>query len=241
MPTKAPTRLLSARYRKAAQEYLRKLPLEHFAESTGQSKQREITLESLDLVAARRSDFQVFNELLVQYPIPRRERLGQVVPDNMIVIHPAPIVADLSFDLPLQPALPYWVLDYVVNSNRRKDYDDNMRMYEHDLKVPYYARFALDNDEMTLYRHTGKRYVPVPPDQNGRCAVEELDIEIGLTNDSFRFWHRGEMLPLPGELLRELESARSALNDAKRKLQELTRRTQAAKRELAEFEARDKI
>jgi hypothetical protein len=60
--------LVEIKYYKAAQEYLRKLPLEHFIEVTPHARQREITLESLDLVAARRSDFHLFNELLVQYP-----------------------------------------------------------------------------------------------------------------------------------------------------------------------------
>src|SRR5205809_7917384 len=104
MPTTMPRVLLESRYTFEAQEYLRKLPLEHFMESTPHAKQREITVESLALVRARRSDFHVFNELLVQYPLPRRKRLGQVVPDNMVVIHDGPLRAKGSFDLPLEPA-----------------------------------------------------------------------------------------------------------------------------------------
>src|SRR5207253_10253854 len=97
MPTETPPMLLRVRYYDAAQEYLRKLPLEHFMEATPQATQREITLESLALVRARRSDVQVFNELLVQYPLPRRKRPGQVVPDNMVVIHDQPIKAVGSY------------------------------------------------------------------------------------------------------------------------------------------------
>ena len=54
-------------YEAYAQEYLRSLPPEHFMEAIPQARQREITLESLALVKARRPDFHVFNELLVQY------------------------------------------------------------------------------------------------------------------------------------------------------------------------------
>ena len=61
------------------------LPLEHFMESTSQSNQRKITFASLALVQARRPDFQLFNELLVQYPLPKSTKFGQVVPDNMVV------------------------------------------------------------------------------------------------------------------------------------------------------------
>src|SRR5260370_6124151 len=108
-----PPGIIAVTYAEHAREYLRSLPLEHFMEATAQGTQRKITLESLDLVTLRRPDFQVFNELLVQYPRPRQRRPGQVVPDNMVVLWPGPIDAEGSFDLPLQPAGPVWVLEYV--------------------------------------------------------------------------------------------------------------------------------
>src|ERR1700678_1881080 len=122
MPTELPRVLLEVRYYQAAQDYLRRLPREHFMEATPQATQRKITLESLDLVHARRPDIQLFNELLVQYPLPRRKRPGQVVPDNMVVVHPEPIEAIGSYDTPLQPVGPFWVLEYVSKSSHRKDY-----------------------------------------------------------------------------------------------------------------------
>src|SRR5438445_2306489 len=110
MATELPRALLAVKYEEAAQAYLRSLPLEHFMEATAQATQRKITLESLDLVHARRPAMQIFNELLVQYPGPREE-IRQVVPDNMIVVSEGPIKADLSYDTPLQPTLPFCVLD----------------------------------------------------------------------------------------------------------------------------------
>ncbi len=113
MSTTLPRALLSIRYAEAAQAYLRSLPLEHFMEATSQACQRKITLESLDLVHARCPEVQVFNELLVQYPQGRKNKPGQVVPDNMIVVCPGPIKAEESYDVPLQPAKSFWVLEYV--------------------------------------------------------------------------------------------------------------------------------
>src|SRR5438552_17951682 len=98
---------LASRYAQAARKYLRSLPLEHFMEATSQATQRKITLESLDLVKARRSEVWVFNELLVQYSRGRGKKLGQVVPDNMVVLSDVPIEAEGSFDLALQPAGPF--------------------------------------------------------------------------------------------------------------------------------------
>ena len=237
MPTETPKVLLGVLYSEAGMKYLRNLPVEHFAEPTDQATQREITLASFDLVTARRSDFQVFNELLVQYPLPRRKRPGQVVPDNMVVIHPEPIDAEGSYDVPLQPVGPFWVLEYVSKSNRRKDYDDNMQKYEHDLKVPYYLLFTPDKDEMTLYHHTGERYVSVKPADNGRCAIPELEMDVALLDGWVRFWHRGELLPLPGDLLRDLEATRQELAAANRRADTQTRRADIQARR-AEAEAR---
>src|SRR5271165_6428978 len=110
MPKEHPRILLDLQYFNWEQEYLRSLPPEHFMEATPQATQRKITLESLDLVAARRPDLHLFNELLVQYPRPGEERPGQVVPDNMVVLHEGPIKAEGSYNLPLQPARPFWML-----------------------------------------------------------------------------------------------------------------------------------
>jgi Uma2 family endonuclease len=164
-----PRALIAVAYEDWAQAYLRSLPPEHFMESTGQSTQREITLESLSLVKARRSDVHVFNELLVQYPLPNQRRPGQVVPDNMAVLHEGPLEAETSYNLPLEPAAPFWMLEYVSKSNKRKDYEDNFDKYERDLKVPYYLVFYPEAQDLTLYRHTGKKYVSVKPNKEGRC------------------------------------------------------------------------
>ena len=229
MKTEVPKALLEVRYYTEAQDYLRKLPPEHFMEATPQATQREITLESLALVRAKRPEVQVFNELLVQYPLPRRRKPGQVVPDNMVVIHSKPIKADGSYDVPLQPAKPFWVLEYVSKNNSRKDYDDNMRRYELELKVPYYLLFVPSEQEMTLYRHGGESYVSVAPDVNGRCAIEELDLAVGVLDGWVRYWYQGNLLPLPADLLRSLE-------DTQRQLADMTRRAEAEKQARMQLE-----
>ena len=160
MPTKVPRHLLHLRYFEAEQEYLKSLPPEHFMEVTPQATQRKITLESFDLITAVRPEVQVFNELLVQYERKQKgedkdkKRLGQVVPDNMVVLHDERIKAEGSFNLPLQPVRPFLVLEYVSKSNKRKDYDDNMLKYEHEIKVQYYLSSSSPTwRSWTIYRH----------------------------------------------------------------------------------------
>lgn len=116
-------------YEWAAERYLRSLPLEHVTEATDHARQREITLESFALVREARPDVQVFNELLVQYPRAGADpdEPGQVVPDNMVVVHPHPLTVVGSYDTPLQPARPFLLLEYVSKHNKRKDHEVNYR------------------------------------------------------------------------------------------------------------------
>jgi Uma2 family endonuclease len=218
MASTKPRILLRLAYEEAAQEYLRSLPPEHFMEATAQATQREITLESLALVRARRPDVQVFNELLVQYPMPRTDKFGQVVPDNMIVVHPEPSKASGSYDIPFEPAGPLCVLEYVSKSNKRKDYDDNMRKYERELKVPYYLLFYPDAQELTVYRLNKRKYVSVKPNEAGRLALPKLDLEVALLDGWVRYWYLGELLPLPADLQRDLEETRRQLSQMQRQL-----------------------
>jgi Uma2 family endonuclease len=237
MPSNQTRAQIEAIYRQAAQDYLRGLPLEHFMEATAQATQREITLESLALVRARRPEVQVFNELLVQYPRRGMRKLGQVVPDNMVVVHPEPIVADGSYDTSIQPVGPFLVLEYVSKNNRRKDYDDNMEKYERELKVPYYLRFYPDEQELTVFRHNKRKYVSVKPNGNDRLAIPELELEVALLDGWVRYWFRDELLPLPAELQRELDATRRELAEAREQRDQERQARLAAEEELARLRA----
>jgi hypothetical protein len=234
MPTEIPRRVLEVCYYDAAQRYLHSLPPEHFMEPTPQARQREIFLESLALVKACLPKVHVFNELLVQYALRRRKRPGQVVPDNMVVVYDGPIEAEGSYDVPLQPVGPFWVLEYVSKGSKRKDYEISLEKYEQHLKVPYYLTFYPEIQEMTLRHHTGEKYVTVPPNEQGRCAIPELEMEVGLLDGWVRFWFRGELLPLPADLLRQVEQTRRDLQETRRDLQESQHDLQETRRDLQE-------
>jgi Uma2 family endonuclease len=229
MATTLPPRLQRRAYYEAAQKYLRSLPLEHFMEAVPHAKQREITLASLALVTARRPEVQVFNELLVQYALPESQSgLGQVVPDNMVVVHAEPIQAEGSYDLEWEPVRPLWMLEYVSKSNKRKDYKDNFRKYERDLKTPYYLLFDSDAAVLKLYSLKRRKYVALKPNAEGRLALPELDLEMKLMDGWVRYWYRGALLPLPADLQREVDQMRRKLSIATRRAE---RENQRAERE----------
>jgi Uma2 family endonuclease len=230
MPSSLPAPLLKLEYARAATEYLKRLPPEHFMESTKQADQREITLASFRLVTTDWPDFQFFNELLVQTRKRRSRGLVQVVPDNMVVLHPEKIRADGSYDVEIQPAGPFWVLEYISKSNPRKDYEDSYRKYEKDLKVPYYLLFYPDEQELTLFHRGRARYVSVKPNTQGRLALPEAEMEVAILDGWVRYWFRGRLLPLPADLLR-------SLNEANRRAEVEARRAEAAEAEVARLRA----
>jgi Uma2 family endonuclease len=238
MPSELPRALLEIKYEEAAEEYLRSLPPEHFMESNAQGTQREITLESLAVVRARRPEVKVFNEMLVQYPLEGQSRLGQVVPDNMVVLWDGPLEVNGSYNLPLQPARPFWVMEYVSKSTKRKDYEDNFTKYEEELRVPYYLLFYPQIQDLTLYHHTRKKYVTVTVNKQGRYAIPELDMEVALLDGWVRYWYQGNLLPLPDELVRQLDQVRQAMEDERKRADREARRARREKRRADEEKRR---
>jgi hypothetical protein len=180
---------------------------------------------------------QIFNELLVQYPVKRQRRPGQVVPDNMVVVCKEPIRASGSFDVPFQPVLPFLVLEYVSKHSKRKDYEDSRDKYERELKVPYYLIFYPDNVEMTLFHLGAKRYVSVKPNANDRYPIPEIDLEVAILDGWVRFWHLEQLLLLPADLQRNLDEVRGQLNRALSRENGLEKRVQDAEKEVAKLRA----
>ncbi|MBY0527323.1 MAG: Uma2 family endonuclease [Gemmataceae bacterium] len=196
----------AADYERAARKYERTLPLEHFMESLPQSTQRKITLESLDVLHARRSDVQVFNELLIQYFF--EGKLRRVVPDNMVRLCDQPPKTPGSFNVELEPVQPLLVLEYVSVSSIRKDYKESFAKYERELRVPYCLMYYPEDRDLQIWRHAGEEYERLPVNREGRHEIAELQLEVALRGDWVRYWHQGELLPLPGDLMNQVDQER---------------------------------
>ena len=211
-------------YEQAAREYCESLPLEHFMQSTFQTTQCKITLESFDLICAVRPEIHIFSELLVQYgPI---SNLLRVVPDNMVIIYEGEIDATGSYNMHNdEKSKPFLMIEYVSESNKRKDYVDNMLRYERDLHVPYYLLFEPENQVLSLFKmNARKKYVSVKASAEDRFAIPELELEVGILDSWVRYWFRGELQALPVELSEELETTKAALKTAERRLGQSERR-----------------
>ncbi len=211
-------------YEQAAREYCESLPLEHFMQSTFQTTQCKITLESFDLICAVRPEIHIFSELLVQYgPI---SNLLRVVPDNMVIIYEGEIDATGSYNMHNdEKSKPFLMIEYVSESNKRKDYVDNMVRYERDLHVPYYLMFEPENQVLSLFQmNARKKYVALKANAEERFAIPELDLEVGILDSWVRYWFRGELQALPVELSEELDKTKAELKKAERRLGQSERR-----------------
>jgi len=96
--------------------------------------------------------------------------------------------------------------------------------------VPYYLTFHPDNQELTLYRHNGRKYVTVKPNEHGRFPIPELDLEIKIEGGWVRFWYKGKLLPLPADMLRELKQTKKSLEQQTRRADDEKRRADDEKR-----------
>lgn len=206
-----------ADYDRAADRYARQLPLEQRTmEAMSQSTQRRITLASMELLKEYVRELEVYNELLVQYFY--QGQLRQVVPDNMLRRSRAPLVTSTSYVCELEPVRPFLVLEYVSPSSYRKDHKDSFQKYEQELAVPYYLLFYPEKQELLLYRHNQLEYERVTDNEAGRLEVPELYLEVALLEGWVRYWFRGELLPLPAELLQQLQKERRRAEQAEQRL-----------------------
>lgn len=234
----APRPIVEGRYHEAAIEYLRYLREErpeHFMEATVQATQCKITVASFELVQARRPDVQMFNELLVQYPN-ENDEIQRIVPDNMVIVHPEPLGELLSFNWPAQAARPFWVFEYVSKGNRRKDYEESFDVYQ-ALHIPYYLIYYPDTEDLSLFRlNSRKSYSSVKTAWNGRYPIPPLDMEVEILNGWVRYWYQGNLLPLPGDLLHQVDALEQQLQ-AERQATERERQRAERERQRAEQES----
>ena len=225
----------------AAEEYLNYLKKEHpehFMESVAQATQRKITVASLDLVAAERPDVHVYSELLIQWR-DEKDRMRRVVPDNMIVVAEKKPRVSTNFAIPIQPARPFVVFEYVSKGDSRKDYQKSYDKYEIELKVPYYLLFYPDAQELSLYKFSKRKgkYLSVRPDDAGHYAIRELDLTVALVDEWARYWWNGKMLPIPTELQAELHEVREENVTLRRELGDKDRQLTDKDRLIADMQA----
>jgi Uma2 family endonuclease len=214
-------------YERAAREYLASLPLEHFMEGIPQATQRKITSESFDVLQTFCPDVQLFNELQIQYFFKGKHR--SIVPDQFARKCAQAPLSRGTFILQLEPAAPLVVMEYISPRSKRKDYKDNFRKYERELKVPYCLLFDPMKQDLKLYRHDGQKYQLVTANAQGRLPLPELELEIALLDGWVRFWYRGQLLPLPDQLQRQLVREKQRADRAERRAEQEKQRAEQEK------------
>jgi hypothetical protein len=68
----------------------------------------------------------------------------------------------------------------------------------------------------------------VRPNEQERYPIPELELEVGLLDGWARYWYRGELLPLPAELLRDLEESHRQSDASRQRAEQAEQRTEQA-------------
>ena len=80
--------------------------------------------------------------------------------------------------------------------------------------MPYYLLFEPRGPEADGFRLSGKKYVAVKPNADGRLEIPPLKLEVAIRDGWVRFWFEGELLPLPGDLLKERDGPKAEIEKA---------------------------
>jgi hypothetical protein len=65
--------------------------------------------------------------------------------------------------------------------------------------------FYPEAQDLRVHHHTGEHFERMEPDTQGRCTIAEVDLQVGLLHSWLRYWYRGTLLELPGELEDRME------------------------------------
>jgi Uma2 family endonuclease len=97
------------------------------------------------------------------------------------------------------------IIEIFWKGDWRKDFVDNVREYA-SLKVPEYFIYDAFRRMLTAYRlsEDGTVYVPIKR-RAARYHSEKLGLDLAVRRGKLRFFHGGEQLPTPDELISELE------------------------------------
>jgi hypothetical protein len=68
-----------------------------------------------------------------------------------------------------------------------------------------------------------RRYISVKPNENDGLEIPGLDLEVTLLDGWVRYWFRGELMPLPADLQRDLDETRQRLEVSERQREQAER------------------
>jgi Uma2 family endonuclease len=81
---------------------------------------------------------------------------------------------------------PDLVVEFISTSTRKKDVDRNVEFYAKVFRVPEYFWFDRRTGELAGYRLSGRDYVQIEPDAQGRLWSEALGAYLGVWRGEYR-------------------------------------------------------
>ena len=112
---------------------------------------------------------------------------------------------------------------YSADDHLESRFNREIEKCERGLRVPYCLVFHRHAGDLLLLRLGKTKYLTVKPNDAGRLAIPELELEAAILDGWVRFWFRGELVPLPGDLIRERTARLAAEAELARLREELAR------------------
>lgn len=156
-----------------------------------------------------------------------------------------------SYVLWQETEAPLLVVEYVSGDGReerdRTPETGKFWVYEHSIRVPYYAIYEVDPGRVEVYRLVGGHYQLVPANERGHFPIEPLGVELGIWRGEYenmvlpwlRWWDaQGNLLPTAAERAeqewRRAEQERQRAEEERQRAEEERRRADHERREKEE-------
>jgi Putative restriction endonuclease len=101
-------------------------------------------------------------------------------------------------------------------------------IFEHAIRIPYYAIYEVDSGRVELFELVGGRYQPVPANEAGHYPIPALGVELGIWHGLYenrvlpwlRWWLlHGDLLPTTLE--RNIQMERRKIETAEQRIEQL--------------------
>ncbi|HAN45168.1 MAG TPA: hypothetical protein DCQ32_01285, partial [Cyanobacteria bacterium UBA8156] len=134
---------------------------------------------------------------------------------------------------------PDLIVELLSTSTAAIDRGLKKELYQSRFRTPEYFWFSPDTLEFQGFRLVDATYQEIPPNPQGWCWSEVLELYLGVAGDRLRhFTAAGEMVPTPGEALaQERQQARREIRQVHRAQRQALQAKQRIEREKRQIQA----
>lgn len=151
-----------------------------------------------------RNDFYVSGNLTVYYSAEQIKTRDFKGPDVFVVLGTEKRDRRSWTVWEEQGKYPNLVIELLSNSTATVDRGSKKQLYQDIWRLPEYFWFHPETLEFEGFRLVKGQYEAIASNPDGRLKSEELDLELGIYDETLRwFTNEGKLIPLPEEIERQ--------------------------------------